>query len=445
MLDQKVDIEEVGPWKKKLKIEVAVESVKNEYEESLKQFSREAQVPGFRKGRVPRARLLKQFAKPLADEVKAKIVGRAAEEAMKANELEAISTPDISIEELTLEPDAAFAFEFTVEVKPTFELPNYKGLALQRKPFEVTEERIENFINALRRNDADYVPVEDGGAQAGDRLTVDARLEIEGEEKWKTENDTAHLLDDALLGLAIPAKREDAEGIAAGEERTFEVTVPDSFKEEELRGKTGTMFLKALEVKRPQLPELDDEAAQKLGAENAGDLRERVRDRLERQGKADQEEDLRTQVVDQLIEGASFELPEGMLERETQAREMRQMIRMAQMGISPDNMEEQQRQEVREGAKTSSDRNLRASLILAKIAEVENVEVTDEEVEEEIHQLAASYGQTPVAIRSRLEREDRIEPLREGLATSKVVNLVIEQADITDAAEESAASGGQDS
>ena len=343
--------------------------------------------------------------------------------------------PDIDVEAIEIELDQPLIFEMTVEVKPTFELPEYKGLKLTRKKVEVTEERIQGFIDSLRRGDADYVAVEEGGAKPGDRLTVNARLEIEGEEIWKTENDIAHLVDDLLLGLSIPAKREDVEGIAVDEERELNVVVPDSFKQEEHRGKEGKMFLKVEELKRPQLPDLDDEAAKKLGAESVEDLRTRVKDRLENQTKSEQEEDIRTQIIDKLIEGADFELPEGLLERETKSREMRQMMRMAQMGIKQDELEERQRQEMLEGAKASSDRNLRASLMLAKIGEAENIDVSDEEVEEEVFRMASSYGQTPVAIRSQLEREGRIDALREGLATSKVVNYLMEQADITDAAE----------
>jgi trigger factor len=438
----KVEIHDVGPWKKTLKIEVSAEDVKSEYEESLKELSRTVQIPGFRKGHVPRARLLKQFAKPLSEEVKAKLVGKASEAALTANTLEAIAMPEVNVDEIAFELEKPLAFEITVEVKPTFELPSYTGLKLTRRTVSVSEERVDGFIGSLRRNEADYVAVEDG-AKPGDRLTVDARLLVDGEEKWKTENDVAHLLDDMLLGLPIPAKRVDVEGIATGDERSLEVTVPQSFKDEALRGKTGTLVLKVLDVKRPELPPLDDEAAKKLGAESAADLRERVRARLEQQAKSDQDEDLSTQVIDHLVKNAAFDLPEGLLQRETESRQMRQMIRMSQMGVSPDSLEERQRQELRDGAKSSSDRNLRASLIFAKIAEAEKIEVTDEEVEEEIFRLATAYGRTPVAIRSQLERENRIEPLREGLATGKVVNFLVGQADITDAVGEPAALDGK--
>lgn len=442
VLAPSVEITEVGPWKRTLKIEVSADHVREQYEESLKDLTKTAQVPGFRKGHVPRARLLKQYGKPLADEVKVKIIGMASEEAMKGNDLEAISMPEMDVESLTLEPEQAFSFEFTVEIKPTFDLPEYKGLKLARKSIQVTDERIDGFINALRRDKADYAAIEDGGAEPGDRLTVSARLEIDGAEVWKTENDIAHLLDDLLLGISIPAKAEDVKGIVPGEERELDVVVPDSFKDEEHRGKPGKMFLKAEEIKRPQFPVLDDAAAQELGAEDVADLKARVRDRLERQAKSEEEEDLRTQIVDQLVEGARFDLPEGMLERETKAREMRQLIRMAQMGVKMDDLEERQRQEMVEGARASSERDLRASLILGKIAEIEKIEVGDEEVEEEVFRLAQSYGKTPVSVRSQLEREGRIEALREGLATGKVVNFLIEQADIKDAAGEPSAEGG---
>ncbi|MHC4505783.1 MAG: trigger factor [Planctomycetota bacterium] len=513
-----VEVEDLGAWKRKLRIEVPAESVKGEYEDALRELSHNAQVKGFRKGHVPRVLLLKQFGEALTDDVKLKIVAKATQEALDRQELEPVSDPALSpvraegeekpeeaekpegdekpadAEEPAAEPgplplsaltppmspdvkesfdrfeldaEKAFAFEVACEVKPTFELPEYKGLKLTRRKQEVTNDLVESNIEMLRRRDADYVAVEEGGAASGDRLTVTARLEVEGESIWDAEHEICHLAEDLLLGLPARAKREDIEGLAPGEERTVDVKIPDNYKEEEHRGKDAQLVLKLEELKRPEVPPLDDEAAQKLGVQDAGALRRTVREQLEARTEAEAREDLEKQVADQLVEKAAFDLPEGLFERASRSREMEQILGLTRMGLlsqesavaalsgsvaapPPEGAEapedgagadaEQQKitDRVRQDARESTERNLKARLILEKIAEAEKIDVSDDDVEEEVFRRAQTSGRTPVAVRSELERQGGLDSLREALATSKVVNFIVEQADISNAQESSA-------
>ena len=165
------------------------------------------------------------------------------------------------------------------------------------------------------------------------------------------------------------------------------------------------------EIKRPEVPPLTDEAARAMGAPDADSLRQSVRARVEGQAETTSKEDLEKQVVDQLVGASGIELPEGMLERESRTNEVRQMIRLSQMGVQPDALEGDHMERIREGAREASERNLKARLILEKIAEAEKIEVTDEDLEEEIFRYAEATKSTPVAVRSRLERDGTIEIL----------------------------------
>jgi len=468
-----VEVVDEGAWKRTLKITVPVEGVKAEYEDMLKDLAKTAQVPGFRKGHVPRVRLLKQFGEALAGDVKLKLISKASDEAFKAEDLEPVSEPEIGplkdaektdisesksesaepaeeavgetqaaeFEAIKLELEEPFAFQITVEVKPKFEIPEYKGLEIKRHRSEVTDERVEDYIKMLRRKEADYVPVTDGGAKPGDRLTVTGSLEVEGEKVWDAEHEVCHLVDDLLLGLPARAKREDVEGIAVDEKRTFDVKVPDDFKEEEHRGKDAKLTVKVEELKRPEVPPLTDEAAREIGAPDAESLRKSVRARVEAQAENAAREDVEKQIVDKLVEASGIELPEGMLERETRTNEVRQMIRLSQMGVQPDALEGDHMERIREGAREASERNLKARLIFEKIAEAEKIEVTDDDLEEEIYRYAQATRSTPVAVRSRMEREGNLDTMRRELVSAKVVNFLVEQADIKDEPGESAPDG----
>jgi trigger factor len=476
-----VEVVDEGAWKRTLKITVSAESVKAEYEDVLKDLGKTVQVPGFRKGHVPRVRLLKQFADALEGDVKYKLISKASDEAMKAEDLEPVGEPEIgplkdetaesvseetspegeqseapvegdspekteevaaaaesdAFEAIKLDPEGDFSFQITVEVKPKFEIPEYKGLKLERHTSEVTDERVEEYIKMVRRSEADYVPVTDGGAKSGDRLTVTGSLKVEDETVWEAEHEICHLVDDLLLGLPARAKHDEVEGIAPDEERTFDTTVPDEFKEEAHRGKDAKLTIKVEELKRPEVPPLTDEAARNMGAPDAESLRQSVRTRVAAQAESSAKEDLEKQIVDQLVEAAGIELPEGMLERESRTNEVRQMIRLSQMGIQPDAIQGDHMERIREGAREQSERNLKARLIFEKIAEAENIEITDDDIEEEIFRYAEATQSTPVAVRSKMEREGTLDTMRRELASTKVVNFLVEQADIKDMPEES--------
>jgi trigger factor len=325
-------------------------------------------------------------------------------------------------------------------VEPIFDLPEYKGLKLARTTRTVTGERVDMYIDAMRRHEADFVPVEEGPALPGDRLTVRASMECDGEAVWEAENEIAHVTEDALVGLPGIVGYSEIKELKLGEEKTFEVKVVDGFKEEALRGKDAKLTLRIREMKRPSLPPLDDEAARRLGSADAESLRGEARERLEALARSEAREGLERQVTDELVGAADFELPQGLLAQESRRQQARQMLRLAQLGIAPDSLEEEHVASIRSSARESSDRRLKLSLILGKIAEAEHIEIADDDLENEIYRYALARRRTPVSVRSELERSGGLEDLRAEMLSAKVINFIVEQADITGAQEDSAAS-----
>jgi len=449
-LSLKVEVQDAGPCRKALKIEVPAEAVKAEYEKSLRELSRNAEVPGFRKGHVPRPRLLKMFSKELMQGLKAKLVARAAQEAIATKALEPVSEPvfgpgrepkaagseeddelaDKYLRELELKPEAPFSFEMSVEVKPTFELPPYKGIKLTSRRAPVTEEQVDRFIDDMRRLRADYLAVEEGGARVGDRITLGGwKLEVEGRTVAESSRGIVYLHDKGVEGLPVGVPHEKIEGVSAGAELQLDVVVPDDFEDESLRGKPARLTLKVEEVKRPRLPPLDDACAKELGAPDLATLRQRVRERLEVQAIIDERKAQEDEIIARLSEGANFELPQGLLEQEARSRELRQFVRLAEVGLDADKFPREFVDALRQRARESSPQSLRARFILERIADVEKLDVTEGEVEEQIHRYAAASGKTPVAVRSRLEKNGQLDELRREIRLRKVLNFLIEHAD----------------
>jgi len=459
-LSPAVQVEDLGAWKRKLRIEVSAEKVKGQYDKSLRRFAREAQIPGFRKGHVPRQRLLKQFGKVLTEELRLTLVSKAIEEALDANKFTAVSDAKITpvgwepppageedaakareaqeaeaLKAIAVDPEAPLSFEVEIEIKPIFDLPEYKGLKLTRRVRPVTDEDVDDIITSARRSGADYAEVEDGRAEVGDRLTVSARVEVEGETAWQADGAIAHLTDSILIGLPVSARCESVEGTAVGEERTIDVTIPANFEKEDVRGKEGRLVLKLDELKRAVLGPLDDEAAKGLGYEDIAALRANVREQLVRRADAQAREALETEAADQIVKAAGFDVPGGMLVNMAAGQAMRRVVHLARMGFGTDDISGHM-DEIRDEALAESDIWLKRYLVLEKIAEAEGIEVSDGELEEEIRRYARSTRRTPVAARNQLEREDRIDSLRNAIRDAKVLNFLVEHADIRDASGE---------
>lgn len=424
----KVEVLDAGPCKKKLKIELPAEEVRTEYESSLRELTRAAQVPGFRKGRVPRPRLLKQFGEGLSEEVKAKLVDRTSREALESNSLEPVGQLEVDLEEIEFDPAAALSFEVTVEVKPSFELPEYKGVRLDRPPREpVADEEVDRFLDSVRKRSADLEVVEEGGAAPDDRLTLSASIESEGEVVRQSERVVGFLGEEFLGGLLVRVPRREVEGLRVGEEKEIEVALED--------GRKGALKFKLEELKRPRLEPLSDEVARTLGAPDLESLRGKARVRIERERELAEREALEVQLLNRLLSSVSFDLPEGLLERASRARQARDTLLLARLGASKDDLETRG-EDIEREAKETSERELRLLLLLERIGQAEGIEAGDEELEEEIYRRASRTGRTPVAVRSELEREGGLDELRGEVLNRKVINFLLSSADIKEGAPE---------
>lgn len=423
----KVDIEEVGPCKKRLRVEVPREKIQEELDRSYKELTTTLTIPGFRRGKVPRRLLEKRFGKQVSEDVKDALMGRAFSEAVEENKLAPLGDP--TYDKVEYDDGNRLAFEAEVSVKPTFELGEYAGIEVQKGSVEVTDEDVEGHMAEMRRRQGELVSKE-GPAAKGDFLVADVAVEVEEASVLSREGATVLVGEDEVLGLSVPGIGEALEGVKVGESVRREVTLPDAFREEAHRGKTGTLVVLVHEVKALSIPPADDAWAKELDFDSLEELRVEVRRNLEVSAAAEAERALMDKLVDVLVDRIAFDLPEDIVEAETQKLLHRRLIRLRLAGVDPEEVVKQV-DEARHASRDGVVRGLRAWFILDRIAEKERIYVTEEDVEARINEMAQRHRKWPNEVQAELEQGGLLTQLRAEIRDEKVRRMLLEKAKVT--------------
>ena len=427
----KAEVVDLGPCKKRLAVEVGVEKVKEQYDEVCDELGKSIALPGFRKGRVPKPLLVSKFGRQIDADVKAKLLEESFKDAVEEKKLEPVGEPDMDAEKVTFDVAKPLKYECEIEVKPEFDAPECEGLKLERPGEEVSEEEVTEAIGRIRRRFAEVHPVSEPAA-AEDFVTVDVKLSIDDKEAWKDSELPLGLMEERALGLPFEVPSEKFLGLESGKRLSVEVEVPMNFKIEEYRGKKGVADIEVKEIKRPKLPELDDELAKRVGESSAEGLLKRVRETLAEEKKQNAETELRRQVVDRLIEATSFELPEKLLERTTERDELRRRYQLQRMGMPADALSGDAAAEMRNVSRQQAERDLRGYLILEKIARARELEPGEDEIDSHFASLAARRGVDPVALKNHAEEQGELDSVKAELRERKIMELIISKAIITE-------------
>ncbi|HEU5311447.1 MAG TPA: trigger factor [Candidatus Eisenbacteria bacterium] len=389
----RVDVRDsgTGAWEKVLTIEVPPEELDEDYNAILEDYRRRAVLPGFRKGHVPRNVLELQFGHSLEHEVLERAVKRSYERAMKEQDLHPVSYP--SIDKIRFDKGQPLSYEAKVEVRPAVTPKDYFGLEVESQETSVPDEEVERALEDLRQRAAEWTPVEREAA-AGDAVVVDyRRLNAKGKPIHRSEQKDALVELDAQ-GL-LPEFRENLLGKKAGEHITFDVTYPEDFGNEDLRGKKVTFSLEMKGVRERRVRSMDDAfATDVIGVKDLAELRARVRLNLEGETRLRAQREQEDKIVDQILAKNPLDLPESMV-REY----LEELIQRLKEGRewSPED-EEKFRTEYRPMA----ERRIKRDLLLDAIVRAESIAVTDEEVDELLR--GAGRDQEPGAEMERLVR-----------------------------------------
>jgi len=418
----KVDVEELEACKRRLRVEAAPDLVQKAWEEAYGRIQRQARLPGFRKGHVPRNLVKLHFADEVRREVAQRLIPEVYREALAESRLNPVEEPDL--QEVTLEEGAPLTFTAVVEIKPEIALGGYTGLSVQHTPRSVTEADLEQALARLQEQHAEFRQVERSAGE-GDLAIVDYTIVPEGMEP-RSEQGYAFLVGS---GGVLPEIDEAVIGMAPGDERELRVRFPDDHRREDLRAKSGVVRVRLVEVKEKALPAQDDDFARTLGCENLENLRERVRKELEAQREREDRLTLEEKLVDLLLAQHEFVVPEALVLRQVAHMIEHARARMRQRGADPDQVRwdyEKLAGELRPPAL----RAVRRALLLEAIAAREGIAPSEEEVNARVEQIARARQQPGPAVRRLLERSGDLDALRVSVREGRVLDFLIQQATV---------------
>ncbi|HHT9155800.1 MAG TPA: trigger factor [Candidatus Tripitaka sp. YC43] len=423
-----VTVEEIGPCKKRLKVEVPRENVEEELKKRLEELKGSLALPGFRKGKAPKGLIERQFSKQVQEDVRNSLLSNFYQQAIEQNKLEPIGEPEF--DNIDFDTSKPLNFQVTFEVKPHFELEGYRGLQLKRKSGEVTPEELQSALSRVGLSRMQLVSVEGGEVLAQDQVLCDYRVEVEGKTVSQEEEAALWVSGQRVGTLPVPDLTKLLVGARAGETKEVKVNLGSKFQVAEYRNKEGTLRLSIKEIKRPTVPELNDALAKQMNFPDLEKLKEAVGRQLEVEKKRWVEQDLQNQVLARLLEMAKFDLPKDWIQRQTVERLYRYQLELLQKGVPLEDIEKEggKLKDASEGSVIS---DLKISLLLGYIADKERVYATENDLEIRINEMARSYGTTAAKIRRHLEKQGAPSALRHQIREDKVIKLLLKEANIT--------------
>ncbi len=429
-----VNITDLSPCKKQLRIEIDAETVNAKFDAVAKDFRRHAHLPGFRQGKAPLANVMRSYGDKIGEEAKRTLMSDSYAKALKENELRPVIMPEV--EELQFGHGKPFQYLATLEVAPAFEMPEYIGIEVEKERRSVNDADIAKALDTLREQrvsyaDMDRPAVEDDFIVVNFTGTIDdkpitdlikvARGLTEQKNFWlhKTQNPL------------IPGTVEALIGSSKGDKKTVTVTIPDDFVYEEIVGKEAKYEIEIVQVKEKSLPELDDKFAKGFGAENMDKLREGVESDLKNELEYSKKKSIRNQCVDKLLGAVNCDLPETIVNEATRAAVHNIVQQNHQRGVGKEIIEEN-KDKIYANAKTDAEVRVKANYILSKIAEKEGIKVTDQELSRQVAAMAAQQKIKPQKLAQQLKDNGTIYQVQEEIMNAKVIDLLEEKAKVTE-------------
>ena len=431
----KTELIDVSPTRKEIKIEIEAAQVRSAYDRISKDYSKAAKVPGFRPGHAPTSVVRTRYKSEIRTELLRELLPDAVNNAIIENSLSVLGEPDVQLdntEGLDKIGEEPLTLKVGVEVLPDVTLTTYKGIEATRRKRPVTDADVEHMIDNLRDASASLQPVEDRASEIGDTVTINATGKIVDEPEAEVINVT-----DVEVVLGGPGVMEEfttnLTGVKPDETRTFVVDYPADYNSAGLAGKKVDYTTDVTAVRRKELPELDDEFAKSLGAEfeSVETLRTKVREDLEARATFESDRGLRDEVIKKLLDEHKFEVPQSLVDEQTKNRLEGVARQMISRGVDPRNQQidwERAHAEL----KVQAEEDVRATMLLEKIAEAENITVSDEEVAEEIQAIATASKQSIMQVRAALTKDGGDRSIAHRLRNRKALDLLMENASITE-------------
>jgi trigger factor len=429
-LDVKIDAR--SACERHITVTIPREDIDRYYGNAFSELMDKAAVPGFRAGRAPRKLVELRFRKDVTDQVKGSLLMDSLGQISESHDLSPISEPDFNPTAIEVPEEGPMTFEFNIEVRPEFDLPNWKGLKIERPVREFTDEDVEKQLQTLLARHGKLVPF-DGPAEADDYLAMNLTFK-NGDEVISSVKEEIIRIRPVLSFRDGRVEKFDKlmKGVQAGETRVGKAKLSEDAPNEQLRGKEITAEFEVLEVKKIELPELSHAFLQELGDfDSEADLRDAIRDSLARRLSYAQQQRARQQILAALTEAANWDLPPALLKRQS-ARELeRSVLELKRSGFGDAEIRAHEN-DLRQNSRVNTARSLKEHFVLERIAEDQKIEESPDDYDSEIELIAMQSGESPRRVRAQLEKRGLMDTLRNQIIERKAIELILTEAKFKD-------------
>jgi len=429
-LDVKVD--DPSACQRHVTVTISRADIDRYFSEAFDEFQPKAEVPGFRPGRAPRKLVESRFRDQVADQVKGSLLMDSVTQVSDDQEFAAISEPNFDFEAIEMPEDGPLTFEFDIEVRPDFDVPDWKGMKLDRPMHEYSDDEISEHLQKLLGRYGVTVK-KDGPVEAADTVTLGITTKHNGEVILEVDEETVALKPKLSFNDAtVEGFDELIIGSSVGDTKTVEVTVSADAENESLRDEKVEIAFEVKAIKRLEMPELTPGFLDRIGGfDGEGDLRDAVRGELVRQHEYHQQQRIRQQITAFLIKDANWELPPDLLKRQGRRELERAILELRSAGFPDDAIQAYQNQ-LRQNSQESTKRALKEHFILERIAEDHEFDVEPKDYDEEVIRIARQSQESPRRVRARLEQRGQMDALRNQIIERKVIDLIMAEAKFND-------------
>lgn len=414
-----ISVQEEERWRRRMSVTVPASIVRAEEQKAARQIASRARLKGFRKGHVPAKVIESRFGGTLRQEALDKLVGAAYREALAARELRPISEGEI--EDLRYQPEQDLTFSIAFDVEPVFEIDRVGGFVVERAVQPVTDEQVDQVLARIQEQNGVWKPLEEGTPTVKDLVSVTITRLAEGGEP----DDEGREYDLVIgQGDAIPDIEQAIQTLQPGESGDFDIAFPDDFPDESRRGDTERVRIELAALRTMEVPDLDDDLARQVGDfETLEELRADVREGMEKEAAQRAEAAVRGRLLDFVIEANPFDVPESMVRRYADGL----------IGDQRDGVPEERLREFRERIRPEAERAVKRILLIERVAEMQGLRATDEDVDARIEEIAEANDTTAAKVYAELQKSGRLEALERELTEKAVFGFLEEQSEITEA------------
>ena len=416
--------------KREISVEIPAAEVARETDLQIQRYQKSARLPGFRAGHVPASIIKQRFGDGLKNDVIEALIPKYFRREAEKQGLIPVSQPQVT--DLHMHDGEPLTFKASFEVLPEIQVEGYKDLRADKPEITVTDEEVEQALNNVREQGATYTSVEGRTLAEGDfaQASMDGKPKDAQDTKDAASN-PVHM-DEVLIEIGgkntVPEFTQNLTGASAGDERTFEVSYPEDTADKRLAGKTFVYTVKVQAIKQKTLPELNDDFAKELGEfTSLEQVRKQIRENMDAERRHNAERESKDKLVAELVKRNDFEVPESLVDRQVDLRLERGLRALAAQGMKMEDLKKMDLPRLRAGQREQAVQDVKSSLLLERIAELEKISVSDEEMKHEIEALARQSKQTPEAVQARLTEDGGLDRIRMRIRSEKTLDFLYHQ------------------